>query len=641
MSGIFGFFNRNGVPAEREIADTMLNAISYWEPDARALRTTGPTAIGHAMLWNTPESKYEHLPLQRNEILLTMDARFDNRDELAGQLELPDRPMEQIGDSEFVLAAYRKWGEACPQHLLGDFAFAIWDGEKEQLFCARDHVGVKPFYYFANDDLFVFTNLLKPITSHPKVPDKPDEASLAKFLRPEGFYDERATFFKAVKKLPPASTLIVSKNRLSVSAYWDIDAIPPVCYETREAYLEHFRKLLEEAVKARLRTSYPVAAHLSGGLDSSSVAVMAARTLENRSQTIFAYNWAQIPKEMVDAQESEWTFAEQIANTENMHYERVSLTAEAVSELYESIDLFNGDTGSFWEEYLIRESARHKNIRTILSGWGGDQFASYDGYGFYSGLFRQGRIIEAVRRIYQGYAHKNHKILRTIHRSVREIVYPLFYRYMDGYYKKKEAEPDPFLYCHERFAEFARTLPLETPKFRPGAHGEQKYLLREGSIQKRLECWYAAGKMQKLEYSYPLLDKRIIEFSLTIPEALYDKQNGFSRTFFRDAIAGLIEPEIVWARKGTDLYSSRERLRIYYLSLKLWVERNRSKAHGDSKYIDGGKIVSTLDKYFASAPDEKFDLSSIVESIILFHAKIKKYAIIESTHREEKNEKES
>jgi len=145
MSGFFGIFNRNRKPVERTMAEKMLEKMSEWEPDESDLWIDGSMALGHAMLWNTPESKYEHLPLQKYAYILTMDARIDNRDELAKELDLPDCPMSEIGDSEFILAAYQKWGEECPKHLLGDFTFVIWDTKKQQLFCARDPLGIKLF----------------------------------------------------------------------------------------------------------------------------------------------------------------------------------------------------------------------------------------------------------------------------------------------------------------------------------------------------------------------------------------------------------------------------------------------------------------------------------------------------------------
>jgi asparagine synthase (glutamine-hydrolysing) len=126
------------------------------------------------MLWTTPESPAEQLPLvsSSGDLVITADARIDNRDELISALGLTDRRPAQITDSELILSAFVKWGEHCPEKLLGDFAFAIWVGHRRQLFCARDHFGVKPFYYYLSDKMFAFASEIKAIVSLSEI-DRP------------------------------------------------------------------------------------------------------------------------------------------------------------------------------------------------------------------------------------------------------------------------------------------------------------------------------------------------------------------------------------------------------------------------------------------------------------------------------------
>ena len=525
----------------------------------------------------------------------------------------------------FILAAYRKWGEKCPKHLLGDFAFAIWEEEKEQIFCARDHVGVKPFYYFVNDDLFVFTNVLKPIVSHPNVPKKPDAASLSRYLEIEGFQTEKTTFIKDVIKLPPASIIVVSARGISQSIYWNPDEIGPIRYDTEQEYINHFRTLLEKAVEARIRTRYPVAAHLSGGLDSSSVAVLAARKLKKRSKTLHTFNWAQKPDDMVWQNHSEWSYAERIADAEGMHHTSVSLTAEHLAGFYDAADLFNNDAGYYWEEYLVRDAAQKQNIRTILSGWGGDQLVSNDGYAYFSGLFWKGHFIRAVHKIFEEYRHQRHPVLQTLRRSIRELVYPLFYKYMNGYYKRRTFGGKAHLkYCQEAFAAVAKTVSVSEARFVPGVHGEQRYMLKEGSVQKRIERWSAAAMAKKVEYAYPLLDKRIAEFALAIPEELFSIRNGTTRSFFKESLKGLMEHDIIWSRKGNDFHANRKKLQLFKDSFRIWYEKNGTRYNSnDSEYINIDKLLSTLESYVAEGESGELDMTAIVESIILFHAKLK------------------
>ena len=624
MSGIFGIFNRNGKLVDKEIVNTMLDAISYWKPDDRSIWTKGSVALGHTMLWNTPESKLEHLPNKQDHLAITMDARLDNREELAEKLDMTDRSLEKITDSDLILAAYGKWEKECPKYLLGDFAFAIWDEKKQQLFCVRDHIGIKPFYYYVCDELFVFTNFLNPITAHPHVLNEFDDTSLAKFLTPQGFVDNESTLFKYVKKIPPASTMVITSENILESKYWHVDNIQPLHYDSSEQYIEEFRILFEKAVECRLRTLYPVASHLSGGLDSSSIAVLAARKLKEYSMSLYAFNWAQKPAEKIDLEHPEWNFSERIAKTEGIEYQRIELSADHLSEMYNHVDIFNNDTGFFWEEYLIREKAHSHGIRTILSGWGGDQFISYDGYAYYSGLFWSGDFLSAIRQIYKEYHGKSHRLLRTIRKSIKELMYPIFYKYIDGYYKKRSIKYDPYLYCQDRFAKYANKMVNEEPKFIPGVHEEQKYLLKEGLIQQRIESWSAVGYDKKIEYAYPLLDKRIIEFSLAIPEELYSIQNGYSRYFFREAISHLVENDIVWAPKSADSQASHVRLKLYDESLTYWLQKYAQQYKSlNSDYINMRLVHLDLVNHFYQTSENKAHLSSIIESIILFNKTLK------------------
>ena len=125
----------------------------------------GTIGLGHRMLWTTPGSLNEKLPLSNasGDLIITADARIDNRDELIEALDLNGRLRQTITDSELILAAFERWGEGCPERLLGDFSFAIWDRQKNRLFCARDHMGVKPFYYYLSNKVIVFASEIKAL----------------------------------------------------------------------------------------------------------------------------------------------------------------------------------------------------------------------------------------------------------------------------------------------------------------------------------------------------------------------------------------------------------------------------------------------------------------------------------------------
>ena len=194
MSAVVGIFYLDERPVAASELNEMLESLAHRGPDGSGAWREGATGLGHRMLWTTPESLHERLPLadQTGKLAITADARIDNRQELIHLLGVADRPAEPISDSQLILAAYEKWGEQCVERLLGDFAFAIWDGRRQSLFCARDPLGVKHFYYYYSPGrAFVFASELKALLRLPFVPRRLNELAAtlsisASVLVPDG-----------------------------------------------------------------------------------------------------------------------------------------------------------------------------------------------------------------------------------------------------------------------------------------------------------------------------------------------------------------------------------------------------------------------------------------------------------------------
>ena len=180
---------------------------------------------------------------------------------------------------ELILHSYLIWGEDCVKHLLGDFAFAIWDGGRRRLFCARDHFGIKPFYYAQIGNCLVFGNTLNCLRLHPQVSDQLNDLAIADFLLFDFNQDPATTTFVDIKRLPPAHFLTWQDNALKVKRYWTLPQEGPLRYPRQQDYVEHFKELLGQAVADRLRCRR-VGVFMSGGLDSSTVAAMAKNILQ-------------------------------------------------------------------------------------------------------------------------------------------------------------------------------------------------------------------------------------------------------------------------------------------------------------------------------------------------------------------------
>jgi asparagine synthase (glutamine-hydrolysing) len=283
VSAIAGIFDRKGAPVERSLLRDLTQFLSYCGPDWRDVWSEGPIGFGHAMLRTTRESLTERQPLSLDgQLWIAADARLDGREELRLALVKAERRVSrEATDPELILHAYAAWDSDCVRHLRGDFAFAIWDRRRQILFCARDHFGVKPFYYADLDGQFIFSTVLDCVRLHPDVSDALNETAIGDFLL-FGMNGEMATTpFRDVQRLAPAHTLLISRDEFLLRRYWTPPVDGRIRYRHAHEYVEHFQVLLEAAVNDRLRTD-AVGILLSGGLDSGAIA-SAARTLAGRS----------------------------------------------------------------------------------------------------------------------------------------------------------------------------------------------------------------------------------------------------------------------------------------------------------------------------------------------------------------------
>ena len=281
MSGLCGVLREDGRPADPAVLAGMLSAMAARGPDRRGQTAEGPLALGHALLATTPEAVHEPMPLRHGPsgCVLTADLRLDNRADLIAALGL-DRHGPTLGDGELVLQAYLRWGTDCPAHLLGDFAFALWDPRHRRLFCARDKVGMRQLIYCHRPgSLFAFATDVEALLRHPDVPKRRNEARIADFLEGLEAIDLTSTFFRDCLRLPPAHALTLEQGHLRIWRYWQLTPRAVIRHGSDGAYCEAFREVFSAAVRARLRSPDRVGSMLSGGLDSGAVSVTAAHLL--------------------------------------------------------------------------------------------------------------------------------------------------------------------------------------------------------------------------------------------------------------------------------------------------------------------------------------------------------------------------
>ncbi|WP_373540727.1 asparagine synthetase B [Chamaesiphon sp.] len=289
MSGIVGLIHTNKAPVDPSWLRRMTEVMTFRGPDAQTIWSQEFVGFGHAMLQTTWESAAETQPYTIDrQVWIVADARIDDRHTLIEKLELTHRTIsnEQIlTDVELILQAYLRWGDDCTQHLLGDFAFGIWDDRTQRLFCARDHLGVKPFYYARVGDCLVFSNTIACLRQHAQVSSKLNEQTVGDILLFDFNYDLATTIFADIQRLPPAHTLTWSSRGWQSRQYWTMPVPELIRYKQSQDYIDRFQELMGQAVGDRLRSDR-VASFFSGGLDSTTIAATALAVARQRNQPL-------------------------------------------------------------------------------------------------------------------------------------------------------------------------------------------------------------------------------------------------------------------------------------------------------------------------------------------------------------------
>ena len=278
MSGIVGIVNFDGAPIDRDLLRRLTDSLAFRGPDAQQVDIQNNVGFGHTLLRTTSESETEKQPLTLDgKVWLTGDIRLDARAELIAKLgkKFANPP----NDAELLLLAYHAWKQDCIDHLIGDFAFAIWDATTRTLFCARDHFGIKPFFYSQTGNTFIFSNTLNAIRRHPSVSDALNETAIADYLAFGLNQDLETTTFQDIHRLRGGHTLSISNNSFKKRCFWTPAERKPI--DTSGDYVERFRDLLTTATNDRLRTNH-VAVSMSGGLDSTSLAAIAVDLLRDQ-----------------------------------------------------------------------------------------------------------------------------------------------------------------------------------------------------------------------------------------------------------------------------------------------------------------------------------------------------------------------
>lgn len=364
MCGIAGFIGKD--KNKKKILKAMCDRIAHRGPDAEGFYVKGDVALGQRRLSIIDiEGGKQPMFSEDGKLVIVFNGEIYNYKDL--KKELKEYPFQTESDTEVLIYGYRKWGYDLPKHLRGMFSFALYDMEEKTLFCARDHFGIKPFYYYYNDGTFMFASEIKAFLDHPKFEKKFNESLIAPYLS-FSFTPTTETFFEGVKRLDAGNYLIYKDGQINIERYFDLTF--PIEEKDYDKTVEEIGKVMEDSTRHHMISDVEVGSFLSSGIDSSYLVSLAR---PDKTYTV-GYD---IPRY------NEIDYAKDLTDKLKINNTSKKITKEEYMKVLDKIMYHMDEPASdpaVVALYFVANLAS-KDVKVVLSGEGADEF--FGGYNYY------------------------------------------------------------------------------------------------------------------------------------------------------------------------------------------------------------------------------------------------------------------
>ena len=557
MCGICGIFfrdRRRRIDPEKLAA--MNQRIRHRGPDDEGFFVEDNVGLAMRRL-SIIDIRTGHQPLsnESGDVWIVYNGEIYNHQALREQLEAKGHRYRTRSDTETIVHLYEEYGQDCVRHLRGMFALAIWDRRNRRLFCARDRLGIKPFYYRWDGASFVFGSEIKAILEFPGIKASFNQASLSEYLA-LGYITESHTMYEGIQKLMPGHTLEIDESgNLKMERYWDLMVPADAEERPRSYYVEAYREKLEEAVSSHLMSDVPLGMFLSGGLDSSVVAALATRIRNDRIQT-FSVGYG-------EEEYSELSFAREVAQHIGSEHFEVTLSRE---EFFASLPrlIWHEDEPIVWPSsvslYLVARLARER-VTVVLTGEGSDETLA--GYARYAWTLMNARFDHVYRKLTPA-------VLRGGLRKAMGLA-PLgaaLHRKLEHTFLMRDGNSWASFYFDNFYSAFSAADQAELiTAAAAGTAGEayrgsmQPWERSSGDLLHRLlytdinsyliELLMKQDQMSmaaSIESRVPFLDHVLVEFAATIP-ARYQIRGNQGKFILKEAVEDLLPKPIIYRKK--------------------------------------------------------------------------------------------
>jgi len=528
-----------------------------------------------------------HQPLsnENDSIWIVFNGEIYNYQELRESLIGKGHRFKTMTDTETLVHLYEEYGTGCLKFLRGMFAFAIWDNNKQELFCARDRSGIKPFYYYADDEKFIFGSEIKSITSSPGIDTTLSNDALNSFFA-FGYITSDLSIYSNIKKLQPAHYLLLSlkdKPVIEIRKYWEIN-FEPDHSKTEEHWVEQIEETLSEAVKLHMLADVPVGAFLSGGIDSSAVVAMMAKNITAPIHT-FSIGFQ-------EEKFCELKYAREVAKKYGcIHHEQI-VEPESISLLPKLIGAFDepfADSSAIPTYYVSKFAREH--LKVVLSGDGGDEFfAGYNIYTYLKKIYKTSSSFPSFNKLLWGNINKlipgnfpgkglTHMLSQNReHLGAHLCIWPID--------KRKKLMGRSSTFKHSNTPELFKQGLLDKGKGNDFISNLQYLDIQTYMTDDVLTKVDRASKLNSLEVRVPLLDHKFIELSFKIPSNL--KLKGSEQKYILRRSMKIHLPDSILNRPKVG----------FSIPLSLWFKEELKEYIHDTLLSDNSLSSNHLDKKY-------------------------------------------
>jgi asparagine synthase (glutamine-hydrolysing) len=608
MCGIAGFVNvRGGVNGSRDLT-RMIDVLHHRGPDGSGVFHDTRAALGHRRL-SIIDVAGGHQPMSNEDgtIWITYNGEVFNHGALRPALEAAGHRYKSRCDTETILHAYEQYGHACVTHFRGMFAFAIWDAPRQTLFVARDRLGIKPLYYYWDGRVFAFASEIKALLEHPAISPALDDSLLPEYLA-FGYTSGERTLFARIRKLMPGHTLSLSLEggsaRVQVRQYWDVPSVEGDPHDD-QWWIAECRRRLEESVEMRLMSDVPLGMFLSGGVDSSALAAMMARKVDQPIKT-FAVGYQ-------EASFSELGYARRVSQHIGSEHHEIVVSKEDFFDALPKL-IWHEDEPIFWPSsvalgFVSKLASEH--VKVVLTGEGSDEaFGGYDRYRYYEfnrkcmSVYRHvpAQLRTRIRKYLASTSMLSGDMRRTLEHTClgRQDNYESLQ--LDNFYcgfsrRDQESLVGQLAVEHSPYASVMRYWDESADR---SPIGRMLYADMKTYLVELLMKQDQMSMAHSLESRVPFLDHQLIEFSAGVPDRLRIRR-GEGKYIMKRAVEDLLPRDIVYRKKmGFPTPFSRW-LRDSRADGLLSMMRRRNGVLGD--YFDMQQVEELIVRHKSGAVD--------------------------------------